>query len=96
MIVSPEAAHGMLLNIFDFHKQIMTQPVVSYCSILLFGRGILLRVARLDEQQIDSTFYSSHGQQSTDVLWPVITADLWWLSPLLYHSIQCVLNADSG
>jgi hypothetical protein len=50
MIVSPEPARGILLNIFDFRQEIVTQPIVSYRSIISFNVSILLRVARLDEQ----------------------------------------------
>ena len=96
MIVSPEPARGIFLNVFDFRKEIVTQPIVSYCSIISFDVSILLRVARLDEQQIDTMFLSPRGQQSTDILRPVITADLSWLPPPLNHLIQCALNADSG
>lgn len=96
MIVSPEPARGIFLNVFDFRKEIVTQPIVSYCSIISFDVSILLRVARLDEQQIDTMFLSPRGQQSTDILRPVITADLSWLPPPLNHLIQCAFNADSG
>lgn len=95
MIVSPEPARGIFLNVFDFRKEIVTQPIVSYCSIISFDVSILLRVARLDEQQIDTMFLSPRGQQSNDILKPVITADLSLFPPPLSNLIQCALNADS-
>jgi hypothetical protein len=95
MIVSPEPALGIFLNVFDFCKEIVTQPIVSYCSIISFVVNILLRVARLDEQQIDTRFLSPRGQQSADVLRPFITVDLSWLPPSLNHLIQCALTSPS-
>jgi hypothetical protein len=54
MIISPQPARGELLDFLDQVEQVMGQPVVAYGSVVALDIGILLRIAWLNEFELDA------------------------------------------
>ncbi len=72
VVVSPEPACRVILHFSDTVKQILTEPVVTDRAVVTLDVGILLRVARLDKTQFNTTIFSPCRQYSTDVFRPIV------------------------
>jgi hypothetical protein len=63
------------LDIFNAIKQVMIQPVIPHRSVVTLNVGVLLRVTRLDEHELNTFIYSPGGQQTADVFWAIVPSE---------------------
>lgn len=73
MIVRPQPSGGVFLDVLDAIEQVMGQPVVSHGSVIPLNIGILLRLARLNEFEVDAATLRPHSKRSTDVFRPILS-----------------------
>jgi len=63
------------LSFINTHKYVLTEPVISDCSIVAPHISILLRVSRLDEHERNAVFLGPFGQGMADIFRAIVKAD---------------------
>src|SRR3546814_3119049 len=86
--LGPEPFGGTFLNLLQTAKQVLSQPIIAYGSVVALDVGVLLRIAWLGMNQRDAPLGGPIQQSLADVLGTVVAADAGRLSTPLDNLIQ--------
>jgi len=88
MIVEPEPAGGIILDLGDRLEQVVTEPVVAYGSVESLDVGVLLRLSRLDVIEPNAVLLCPFGQRLADMFRSIVAADRRWLASPFDHLFE--------
>ena len=72
MIVVPYPSGGEVSDLIEFCPVVLAEPLVTYCSVKLFNVGVLLRLARLDILEGNTSLACPGLDCGTDIFRAVI------------------------
>jgi hypothetical protein len=75
VIIGPHPTRCVVLHIGQRVKFILRQPFVAHCPVEAFDVGILLRIAGLDEVDLDAQLLGPSQQRAADVFRPIVASD---------------------